>query len=235
MKSGHSFIIAVDGHSSCGKSSFAKLISKELNYVYIDSGAMYRAVALYALNHHLIHEERVNSDELIRLLDKIQILFRINPLNGVQETMLNGENVEENIRGFEVSQVVSKISQIKEVREKMVSLQRSIGTRGGVVMDGRDIGSVVFPGAELKIFMTAQPEVRAQRRFKELINKGIAITFEEVKANIRMRDHEDENRKISPLQKADDAVILDNSSMTIEQQMVWFKDQWRKITNKHEH
>ena len=155
MKSGPPFIIAVDGYSSCGKSTFARLIAKELNFVYIDSGAMYRAVALYAIQHHLISREEIDIDELHRSLDGMDIRFVLNPVNGLQETWLDGKNVEEEIRGVEVSDIVSKISQVKEVRAKMVGLQRKIGERHSVVMDGRDIGTVVFPDAEVKFFLVS--------------------------------------------------------------------------------
>ncbi len=234
MKSQGHFIIAVDGYSSCGKSTYARLIAKELNYVYIDSGAMYRAVALYALETGRVSKKEIDIETLKQSLDNIQITFRLNPANGLQETWLNGVNVEEKIRGIEVSEVVSKISKIKDVREKMVAFQRTMGSKGGVVMDGRDIGSVVFPDAALKIFMTADTDVRAMRRFKELKEKGTGITFEEVKENIEMRDHEDENRKESPLTRAHDAIVLNNSYMTIEQQMTWFREEWKKILKKHE-
>ena len=235
MADKHTHIIAIDGHSSCGKSTFAKLIAKMLNYVYIDSGAMYRAVALYCLNHDLINENGILHLRLIQSLADIDIRFKINTLSGNQETWLNGKNVEDEIRGIEVSGVVSKISQIKEVREKMVGFQRGIGNRGGVVMDGRDIGSVVFPLAKLKIFMTADPRVRAQRRYNELIGKGLRLTLSEIEDNIRMRDFEDENRQESPLRKAADAVVLDNSYMTIEQQMEWFNKLWQKLITGHAH
>jgi cytidylate kinase len=233
MVSGQSFIIAIDGYSSCGKSTFAMLIAKELNYVYIDSGAMYRAVALYCLNNGLKIED-TDPEKLRQSLEKIHIQFKLNPLTGIQETWLNDKNVEEKIRGIEVSAVVSKISQFKEVREKMVGLQRRIAINGGVVMDGRDIGSVVFPNAALKVFMTADTDIRAKRRYKELIEKGIKINFNDVITNIRMRDHEDETRKESPLIKAIDAVLLDNSNMTIDQQMTWFREQWHKIIHRYE-
>jgi len=235
MKPNHSFIIAVDGYSSCGKSTFARLIAKELNYAYIDSGAMYRAVALYSLKNCFMAGEIPDLDKLRQSLDKIHIQFLLNPLTGIQETWLNGKNVEEEIRGIEVSAVVSKISQIKEVREKMVGLQHKIGRNGGVVMDGRDIGTVVFPDAQLKIFMTADTEVRARRRYKEITAKGIDVQLNEIAANIRMRDNEDENRKESPLRKAADAIILDNSHMTVDQQMEWFRLQWETHTDRHEH
>jgi len=226
MKSRRPLIIAVDGYSPCGKSTFAQLIAKELGFIYIDSGAMYRAVALYALQNGLIAKVTLKKEQLIRSLDRIEIRFRKNEKTGAQETWLNGENVEEFIRGIEVSNIVSKISQIKEVREKMVRFQRKIGEEGSVVMDGRDIGSTVFPDAVLKIFMTADPEVRARRRFKELVEKGMQVDFDDVIRNIKMRDHEDETRQVSPLRKAADAVILDNSSMTIDEQMDWFRKKW---------
>jgi cytidylate kinase len=234
MKSQGPFIIAVDGYSSCGKSTYARLIAKELDYVYIDSGAMYRAVALYAIEKGLVNNKEIDIETLKQSLDNIHITFRLNKANGVQETWLNGVNVEEKIRGIEVSEVVSKISRIRNVREKMVAFQRIMGGNGSVVMDGRDIGSVVFPGATLKIFMTAGTDVRAMRRFKELKAKGMNITLEEVKENIQMRDNEDENRKESPLTRAHDAILLDNSQMTIEQQMTWFREEWKKIMKKHE-
>ncbi len=196
---------------------------------------MYRAVALYALQHHLISREEIDIDELHRSLDGMDIRFVLNPVNGLQETWLDGKNVEEEIRGVEVSDIVSKISQVKEVRAKMVGLQRKIGERHSVVMDGRDIGTTVFPAAVMKIFMTAEPAVRAERRYKELRAKGISIELEEVVRNISMRDHEDESRRESPLRKAVDALVLDNSKMTVAQQMEWFRLKWKEITEKNEH
>jgi cytidylate kinase len=234
MKFNHSFIIAVDGYSSCGKSTFARLIAKELNYVYIDSGAMYRAVTLYSLKNGFT-TKYPDLEKLRHSLDKINIQFMQNQLTGIQETWLNGKNVEEEIRGVEVSAVVSRISQIKEVREKMVTMQRKVGGNGSVVIDGRDIGTVVFPDAQLKIFMTADTEVRARRRYKEITAKGIDVKLIEIAANIRMRDHEDENRKESPLRKAADAIVLDNSNMTIDQQMEWFRLQWKNLIIRHEY
>jgi cytidylate kinase len=235
MKSRQPLIIAVDGYSSCGKSTFARLIAKELNFVYIDSGAMYRAVALYAMMNGMVYGGKADPGRLTASLDNIEIRFRLNKSTGIQETFLNGGNAEEEIRGIEVSNIVSKISQIEEVREKMVRLQRKIGAEGNVVMDGRDIGSTVFPGAALKIFMTADPEVRARRRYKELVEKGADVDIEEVIHNIRMRDHEDETRKVSPLRKAGDAVLLDNSHMTVDQQMDWFRNKWKSVVSLHEH
>ncbi len=235
MESSHACIIAVDGYSSCGKSTFARLIARELNYVYIDSGAMYRAVALYCLENNILAGGEPLIEKLREEMKNIIIRFRLNEQSGMQETWLNGKNVEEEIRGIEVSAVVSKISQIREVRSKMVGLQRKIGQNGGVVMDGRDIGTVVFPRAHLKIFMTAEADVRAKRRFKELLEKGMEVGLDEITANIRMRDYEDVNRKESPLRRADDAVLLDNSHMTIDQQMEWFRKLWIQIIQRYEH
>ncbi|MCD4770157.1 MAG: (d)CMP kinase [Bacteroidales bacterium] len=215
-------IIAIDGYSSCGKSSFAKLIARELNYLFIDSGAMYRAVTLFALRNRLIENNTVNRDKIAESLSSIQIDFRYNTDRKVYETFLNNENVEEEIRRFEVSNFVSPVSQIKEVREKMVELQREIGVFKGIVMDGRDIGTVVFPDADIKIFMTASHEIRARRRYDELAAKGIDVDYEKINLNISSRDKADSEREISPLKKADDAIVLDNSNMTINEQMVWF-------------
>ena len=194
---------------------------------------MYRAVTLFCLENGILSGETLNLNRLKKSLDQINIHLTLNPDSKTQETWLNGRNVEEKIRGIEVSSAVSKISQVKAVRSKMVNIQRKIGENGGVVMDGRDIGTVVFPGAKLKIFMTADPDVRARRRYDELVQKGMPVEFIEVARNVRMRDHEDENRKESPLRKAEDALVLDNSDMTVDQQMVWFRELWRK-KNMHE-
>jgi len=219
-------IIAIDGSSSCGKSTFARLIARELNYVYIDSGAMYRAVALYCLENGILSDGQVDIPRLQLALPEIEIRFSLNEKNGMQETWLNGINIEEKIRGIEVSSVVSSISQIGDVRTKMVAMQRKIGEHGRVVMDGRDIGTVVFPHAILKIFITADPDVRAKRRYDELTQKGVPVELNEIAENIRMRDREDENRPVSPLRKANDALVLDNSYMTIAEQMEWFREKW---------
>ncbi len=208
------------------------MIARELGFVYIDSGAMYRAVALYCLENKILSGDKMDMPRLVNELGKINIRFMINPCNGLQETWLNGVNVEEKIRGIAVSSIVSSVSRIAEVRKAMVALQQEMGKAGKVVMDGRDIGTVVFPGARLKIFMTADPTVRARRRFDELMQKGVHVKLEEIAENIRMRDHEDENRAVSPLRKADDAFILDNSHMTVNQQMEWFHEKWRE---KNEH
>lgn len=218
------YIIAVDGYSSSGKSTFAKAIAARLGFIYIDSGAMYRAVALYC------SENEISEEELPVRLAEIYISFSVDKNSGKQFTLLNGKNVEEMIRGVEVSGIVSRISRIKEVREKLVKMQRDFGSDGGVVMDGRDIGTVVFPEAGMKIFMNASPEVRAGRRYDELLAKGIKVSYDEILSNIVMRDHEDETREVSPLKKAEDALVLDNSNMTMEDQMNWFMEQWNKIS-----
>ena len=215
--------IAIDGYSSCGKSTFARSIATELNYIYIDSGAMYRSVTLYCLRRGYITREFIKPESIISELPKITIDFVFNPEINEYETFLNQENVETEIRGVEVSSFVSRISQIYEVRARMVELQREIGSRKGIVMDGRDIGTVVFPDADLKIFMTASVDIRARRRYDELVSKGLAIDFEEIKRNIIARDIADENRDISPLRRADDAIILDNSRMSVAEQMEWFR------------
>ncbi len=217
-------IIAIDGYSSCGKSTFAKAIAKELRYIYIDSGAMYRAVTLYCMRKGLITKDGFNINGVLNNLDDINVSYVFNTDIMQYETFLNDENIESEIRGLEVSSFVSKISQITEVRSRMVELQRQIGINKGIVMDGRDIGTVVFPEADLKIFMTASLDIRARRRFDELKAKGNVIDFEEIKRNIVARDIADENRDISPLRRAEDAVILDNSRMTVQEQMEWVMD-----------
>jgi cytidylate kinase len=217
-------IIAIDGYSSCGKSTFAKAIAKELRYIYIDSGAMYRAVTLYCLRKGLITKDGFNINGILNNLNDINVSYVFNSDIMQYETFLNDENIESEIRGLEVSSFVSKISQITEVRSRLVELQRHIGINKGIVMDGRDIGTVVFPEADLKIFMTASLDIRARRRFDELKAKGNVIDFEEIKRNIVARDIADENRDISPLRRAEDEVILDNSRMTVQEQMEWVMD-----------
>lgn len=216
-------IIAIDGYSSCGKSTFARMIASELNYIYIDSGAMYRAVTLYCLRKGYVSPNGMDMSSILRDIMEIHIDFVYNPDINAYETFLNSENVEKEIRSLEVTSHVSKVSQIHQVRERMVELQRQIGISKGIVMDGRDIGTVVFPDAELKIFMTASVDIRAERRYKELHEKGIKADFEQIKQGIIARDISDENRDISPLRRADDAVVLDNSRMTIEEQMKWVR------------
>jgi cytidylate kinase len=216
-------IIAIDGYSSCGKSTFARAIAKELNYIYIDSGAMYRAVTLYCMRRGFTGENRLNTDGILNELTEINVGFVYNPDMNEYETFLNSENVEKEIRSMEVAANVSRISQIQEVRTRMVELQRQVGFYKGIVMDGRDIGTVVFPDAEIKIFMTAAIDIRARRRFDELKAKGVIADFEEVKRNIIARDIADENRDISPLRRAEDALELDNSKMSVADQMSWVK------------
>ena len=214
-------IIAIDGYSSGGKSTFAREIAARLGYIFIDTGSMYRAVTLYALEHGAVSDGGVDMEKLIPMLEDIKISFKFNPLRGASDVYVNGVNVENEIRSIEVSEMVSKISSIPQVRTKLVALQQEMGRNRGVVMDGRDIGTVVFPDAELKIFLTADPAVRAKRRYDELSAKGIKVSFDEIEQNIRERDRADETRKVSPLRKADDALVLDNSHMTLEEQMDW--------------
>jgi len=215
-------IIAIDGHSSTGKSSFAKAIARQLSYIYVDTGAMYRAVTLYGLQYKLITNDRgINAEALIAALPNIHISFQ--NIDGHNCTFLNGINVEHEIREIAVSQQVSAVSAIAGVRKHLVYLQQQMGKNKGVVMDGRDIGTVVFPQAELKIFMTADPHVRAERRYKELSAKGSEVSFDEILKNVIQRDHDDETRSVTPLRKADDALLLDNSQMTPDEQMLWFQ------------
>jgi cytidylate kinase len=216
-------IIAIDGYSSCGKSTFAKAIAKELNYIYIDSGAMYRAVTLYCIRKGLTGEENADITGIAHILNDIHIEFVYNPDIAGFETFLNSENIEKEIRGIEVSAYVSNISKIQEVRTHLVELQRQIGVYRGIVMDGRDIGTVVFPDADVKIFMTASVDIRAKRRYDELREKGLSVNFDEIRQNIVARDITDENRDISPLRKADNAIVLDNSRMTVDEQMEWVR------------
>ena len=217
-------VIAVDGFSSCGKSTFAKLVAARLGYIFIDTGAMYRAVTLYALENGAISNGILNEEALIGMLDDIDISFRFNPERGASDIYVNGVWVEGKIRTIEVSNLVSSVSAVAEVRKRLVALQQRMGRDKGVVMDGRDIGTVVFPNAELKIFMTADPEVRAERRYRELQAKGEQVSMEEIVENIRQRDHLDQTRAISPLRKADDAIVLDNGGMTLEEEMAWFDE-----------
>ena len=233
MKRRNRAIITVDGYSSCGKSTFAKAIARELNYLYIDSGAMYRAVTLFCLRKGFVSGGVADTAKIIGSLPEIKITFRKNNETGFNETLLNGESVERELRDREVSDNVSAVSTIAEVRAKMVELQRAMGAGGGIVMDGRDIGTVVFPDAPIKIFMTATPAVRAQRRYLELVQKGMPADMTAVENNINDRDRIDSSRDISPLCQADDAVVLDNSEMTPEEQMVWFKKLFKEKLNEN--
>lgn len=211
--------IAIDGYSSCGKSTLAKELAKELQYVFIDSGAMYRGVTLFALENKWIDGDNVNQKRLILALPEIQLNFKLNSETKSPELYLNGKNVSKEIRTPKVSAHVSLVASIKEVREKLVASQREMGKEGGIVMDGRDIGSVVFPNAELKLFVTASADVRTERRYEELIFKGVSITKEEVKANLLKRDKIDSTRKESPLIQTKDAIILDNTHLDREEQL----------------
>ena len=222
-------IIAIDGHSSCGKSTFAKAIAARLGYIFIDTGAMYRAVTLYALEHGAIVAGIVDEERVEAMLADIDIDFRFNAQRGASDIYVNGDLVEGKIRTIEVSNCVSAVSSIAAVRHKLVAMQQQMGRRGGVVMDGRDIGTVVFPDAELKIYMTADAMVRAERRFKELTAMGDKVTLEEVYENVVSRDKADMSRAISPLRKADDALVLDNSNMSVEEQMAWFDAQFERV------
>jgi cytidylate kinase len=224
--------IAIDGFSSCGKSTMAKDLAKELGYIYVDTGAMYRSVTLYALRNGLINEEGINTEKLAEKMNDIHITFVFNPETGRPDTYLNGELVEKEIRSIEVSNQVSPIAAIPFVREAMVEQQKKMGENKGVVMDGRDIGTVVFPNAELKIFVTASAEVRAQRRYDELKAKGMEADFDDILKNVQERDYLDSHREISPLRKADDAIELDNSFMTIDEQNEWLLSRYKEVMNE---
>lgn len=225
-------VIAIDGFSSCGKSTFAKAIAARLGYIFIDTGAMYRAVTLYALEHGAIRSGIVDEDAIEALLPQIEITFRFNPRRGASDIYVNGDLAEGRIRSIEVSNCVSGVSSIRAVREKLVAIQQSMGRERGVVMDGRDIGTVVFPDAELKIFMTADAEVRAKRRYAELTAKGDNVTLEEIIENVVSRDKADMSRAISPLRQAEDAVVLDNSYMSVEEQMEWFMQRYQAVVGE---
>jgi cytidylate kinase len=211
--------IAIDGYSSCGKSTIAKALATKLGYSYVDSGAMYRAVTLYCLRKGIIKDAHFIREEVVKALDHIHLSFEYNSHTKASDTFLNGENVEKEIRQMEVSNNVSHISVIKEVRETMAKLQREMGKNRGVVMDGRDIGTNIFPDAELKIFMTADTVIRTQRRVDELTSKGVHVSFDEVKKNLLGRDYEDSHRKENPLRQAKDAVVLDNTDLSREEQL----------------
>ena len=222
--------IAIDGYSSCGKSTMAKDLAREVGYIYIDSGAMYRAVTLYCLENQLFTEEGIDTIRLEAAMPGIQISFQLNPETGRPMTFLNGTNVEDRIRTMEVSNHVSPVAALPFVREALVKLQQEMGKEKGIVMDGRDIGTAVFPDAELKIFVTASAEIRAQRRYDELQAKGQEASFDEILANVKERDYIDQNREVSPLRQADDALLLDNSNLTIEEQKQWLKERFEEAT-----
>lgn len=225
-------VIAIDGHSSCGKSTLAKSLARELGYIYIDSGAMYRVVTLHALRNGWITDGQPDKKKITEGLRDIKITFEWDKTTEKNTTFLNGENVEDEIRQLEVSQNVSPVSTIAEVRTEMVKQQRENGKNKGIVMDGRDIGTVVFPDAELKIFMTASPEIRAQRRYLELKEKGEEVAFDEILNNVEERDSIDSTRETSPLKKAGDALVLDNSFLSREEQLQWSLEKAKKIIEK---
>lgn len=225
--------IAIDGFSSCGKSTMAKDLAKRIGYVYVDTGAMYRSVTLFALRNNLFNEDdSIKVDELEKRMDEIAISFKFNKKTGKPDTYLNGELVENEIRSMEVSNHVSPIAAIPFVRTAMVAQQQKMGKKKGLVMDGRDIGTVVFPDAELKVFVTASAEVRAQRRFDELKGKGMEADYEEILKNVQERDYVDSHREVSPLKQAEDAIVLDNSHMTIDEQNEWLYSQYERIVNE---
>lgn len=224
-------VIAIDGFSSCGKSTMAKDLARRIGYVYVDTGAMYRSVTLFALNHHLFNEDgSVKADQLEKLMPEVNISFKLNAETGRPDTYLNGVCVENDIRGMEVSSHVSPIAAIPFVREALVAQQQRMGADKGIVMDGRDIGTTVFPEAELKIFVTASAEVRAQRRYDELKAKGAKANYDDILKNVQERDYIDTHREVSPLRKADDALELDNSHMTIEEQNAWLMQRFEQAT-----
>lgn len=220
-------VIAIDGFSSCGKSTMAKTLAREIGYLYFDSGAMYRAVALYCMQNGLVDSNaNIDTDKLREQIDDIKITFVADPETKSSVTLLNGKNVEHEIRSLEVSNIVSIVAALDFVRTAMVEQQRRMGEEKGIVMDGRDIGTTVFPNAEMKVFVTASAEVRAQRRYDELKARGDNPDFEDILKNVQMRDHIDQTREVSPLKKADDALVLDNSELTREEQMEWLKEQF---------
>lgn len=226
-------VIAIDGFSSCGKSTMAKDLAREVGYIYVDTGAMYRAVTLFAMRNDVFDAEgNIDETRLKALLPDIKLTFQLNNETKLPEVCLNGENVERYIRTLEVSQHVSPIAALPFVREKLVEQQQAMGNEKGIVMDGRDIGTVVFPNAELKIFVTASAEIRAQRRFKELETKGMPADFDEILQNVEQRDYIDTHRETSPLRQADDALVLDNSHLTIAEQKVWLMEKFNERTQE---
>ena len=224
--------IAIDGHSSCGKSTMAKDLAREVGYVYVDTGAMYRSVTLFAIRNGIFTDEGINEAELRRRMPEIRISFKFNAETGRPDTYLNGELVEGDIRSMEVSNKVSPIAALGFVREAMVAQQQQMGQGGGVVMDGRDIGTVVFPDAELKVFVTASAEVRAQRRYDELQQKGMPADYDDILKNVQERDYIDSHREVGPLRQAPDALLLDNSHMTIAEQNEWLLDRFNEAVKE---
>ena len=220
--------IAIDGFSSCGKSTMAKDLAREIGYIYIDSGAMYRAVTLFCLDNGLFTGDDIDTERLEQEMGNIRISFRLHPETGRPDTYLNGVNVENRIRSMEVSAHVSPVAALPFVRQALVAQQQQMGREKGIVMDGRDIGTTVFPDAELKVFVTASPEIRAQRRYDELKAKGQPADYEDILANVKQRDDIDQHRAVSPLRRADDALLLDNSHLTIAEQKAWLIEQYRR-------
>ncbi len=226
-------VIAIDGYSSCGKSTMAKDLAREVGYIYVDTGAMYRAVTLFAMRNGVFDaDDNIDEARLKALLPDVKLTFKLNSETKLPEVCLNGECVERDIRTLEVSQHVSPIAALPFVREKLVEQQQAMGKEKGIVMDGRDIGTVVFPDAELKIFVTASAEIRAQRRFKELEAKGMPANFDEILQNVEQRDYIDTHRETSPLRQADDALVLDNSHLTIAEQKVWLMEKFNERTQE---
>lgn len=220
--------IAIDGFSSCGKSTMAKDLAREIGYIYIDSGAMYRAVTLFCLDNGLFTGDNIDTERLEQEMGNIRISFRLNPETGRPDTYLNDVNVENRIRSMEVSAHVSPVAALPFVRQALVAQQQQMGREKGIVMDGRDIGTTVFPDAELKVFVTASPEIRAQRRYDELKAKGQPADYEDILANVKQRDDIDQHRAVSPLRRADDALLVDNSHLTIAEQKAWLIEQYRR-------
>ena len=224
--------IAIDGFSSCGKSTMAKDLAREIGYIYIDSGAMYRAVTLYCLDNGLFRKDGIDTARLEQEMNRIRISFRLNPETGRPDTYLNGINVENRIRSMEVSEHVSPVAALPFVRQALVAQQQQMGREKGIVMDGRDIGTTVFPDAELKVFVTAAPEVRAKRRYDELRAKGQQADYESILANVKQRDDIDQHRAVSPLRRADDTLLLDNSHLTIAEQKAWLLEQYKRAAGE---
>ncbi len=229
-------IVALDGYSSSGKSTMARELARRVGYVYVDSGAMYRAVTLYAIRHDMVNpDSTIKTAELVKALPDINVSFAPAGADGVQHTLLNGEDVESLIRDMKVSSLVSPVAVIPEVRERLTAMQQAFGKERGIVMDGRDIGTTVFPDAELKVYVCTDAEERARRRFKELKEKGSDVSFEEVLANVKERDRIDSTREVSPLRKADDAIELDNGKMSPDEQMEWLMQRFKEAVGKEPH
>lgn len=224
-------IVAIDGHSSCGKSTMAKMLARRVGYIYVDTGAMYRAVALFALRHGFISEGRVDAAALEAAMPQVEVAFRLGA-DGLPRTLLCGENVEDAIRTLEVSAAVSPVAALPFVRAAMTSQQQAMGKEGGIVMDGRDIGTAVFPQAQLKIFVTASAEVRAQRRYDELTAKGQTVSYDDILKNVRERDYIDSHREVAPLRQAADALLLDNSTLSIDEQNAWLLERFKEATHE---